>query len=94
MPNKNEQRTSVIIPAISPFQDESNVITIQDLSIENRTDRIQIHGALDITRDKEGLTNLWNLKRQIDAIAEYMKNAELPEQIEVLEAREVPNPLA
>ncbi len=82
-----------ITPAIQPFQNEEEVVTISELTIENRLDRVSIYGSIDITRDKQGLEYVLDLKRQIDAIAEYLKNEELPDRVEVVEARKVENPL-
>lgn len=82
-----------IIPAIQPFQNEEEVIIISELTIENRLDRVSIYGSVDITRDKQGLEYVLDLKRQIDAIAEYLKNEELPDRVETIGAKEVENPL-
>jgi hypothetical protein len=40
---------------ISPFANESELLGIGDLTIDNRTDRISIYGSIDLTRDKAGL---------------------------------------
>ena len=79
---------------ISPFQNESEVITINNsLIIENRLDRIQIYGEIDITKDKKGLENILALLRQVSTIAEYMKKSDLPDEIRVdNESKEVKNP--
>ena len=68
---------------ISPFQNESEVITIEELVMENRLDRISLHGALDITRDKQGLEYAFMLKRQIDTIVEQLKREDLPQKISI-----------
>jgi len=78
--------------AISPFQNESEVITIGDLVIENRLDRVQISGSIDITRDKVGYESILALKRQIDAIAAHLKCEDLPDKVEILEVKMVKNP--
>lgn len=88
-----KSKVQKITPAIQPFKDEEEVVTIFELTIENRLDRVSIYGSVDITRDKQGLEYILDLKRQIDAIAEQMKNEELPDRVEVVEAREVGNPL-
>ena len=89
-----KSKVQKITPAMQPFQNEEEVITISELTIENRLDRVSIYGSIDITRDKQGLEYVLDLKRQIDAIAEYLKNEELPDMVEVIEAKEVGNPLA
>ncbi|WP_041958056.1 hypothetical protein [Sulfurospirillum arsenophilum] len=78
---------------IAPFENEEEVITIQELSIENRLDRVSIHGAVDITKDQQGLEYAFALKRQIDTIVEYLKKQDLPEKISVENvAEKVVNP--
>ena len=53
------------------FENESDVITLQELSIENRLDRVSIFGSLDITRDKQGL----ELALKLQCIVEGIVNA-------------------
>jgi len=78
---------------IDPFANEEEVITIQELSIENRLDRVTINGSVDITKDKQGLEYAFALKRQIDTIVEYLKKQDLSEKISVENvARVVKNP--
>jgi hypothetical protein len=79
-------------PCISPYANESEVVIVDNLSIENRLDRVQIHGSIDITNDKVGLENILGLKRQIDCIADYLKHADLPDRVELVEAKVVKNP--
>ena len=71
------------LTCISPFQNESEVITIEELVIENRLDRISLHGSLDITRDQQGLEYAFMLKRQIDTIVEQLKREDLPRKINI-----------
>lgn len=71
------------LTCISPFQNESEVITIEELVMENRLDRISLHGALDITRDQQGLEYAFMLKRQIDTIVEQLKREDLPQKISI-----------
>ena len=78
---------------ISPFENEEEVITIQELTLENRLDRVSIHGSVDITKDKQGLEYAFALKRQIDTIVEKLKREDLPEKINIENvAKEVKNP--
>ena len=81
--------------SIDPFANEEEVITIEELLIENRLDRISIHGSVDITKDKQGLEYAFALKRQIDTIVESLKREDLPERISVENVtKEVKNPFA
>lgn len=78
---------------IDPFANEEEVITIQELTLENRLDRVSISGSVDITKDKQGLEYAFALKRQIDTIVEYLKKQDLSEKISVENvAKEVKNP--
>lgn len=78
---------------IDPFANEDEVITIQELSLENRLDKVSIHGSVDITKDQQGLEYAFALKRQIDTIVEYLKKQALPEKISVENvAKVVKNP--
>ena len=78
---------------IDPFANEEEVITIQELTLENRLDKVSIHGSVDITKDQQGLEHAFALKRQIDTIVEYLKKQALPEKIGIENvAKEVRNP--
>ncbi len=68
---------------IDPYANEEDVIHIDELDIENRLDRISIHGSVDITKDQQGLEYAFALKRQIDTIVEHLKRQDLPEKIRV-----------
>lgn len=64
------------------YLDEREVRTIgNDLIVENKPHKIAISGSLDITKDKEGLKNAYELKRIIDATIEVLKYEDLPEKI-------------
>lgn len=78
---------------IDPFANEEEVITIQELTLENRLDKVSIHGSVDITKDQQGLEYAFALKRQIDTIVEYLKKQALPEKIGIENVvKEVENP--
>jgi hypothetical protein len=84
------------MPKLHPFQNEAEVILLGELSIENRTDRITIHGNLDITRDRAGLADAKALKAYVDLIVRAMEGeADLPEKIAPpKEGETVKNPFA
>lgn len=42
---------------LTPFADNSALITVGELTVENGTDRIALYGSLDLTRDKQGLAH-------------------------------------
>ena len=79
----------------SPFKNESDSIQIgDDLTIENRTDRVSIYGSIDITLDKKGLADAKKLKNIIDATIQEMTAVDLPEEINIKPAESVKNPFA
>jgi hypothetical protein len=96
--DKHLRRASTGKPgSFEPFADEASVRTIGTLSFENGTDRIALHGSLDLTRDKAGLAQARLLKQTLDAIVAALEADELPEA--VAEAGDVaptsvPNPFA
>ena len=40
---------------LQPFDNETQSISLSDLTIENRLDQLEIYGSLSITRDQAGL---------------------------------------
>lgn len=70
---------------MKPYANESEVVQIEGLTIENRADRISIYGEIDITKDKEGLRAAKELKAILDAAVKTLEaakgNGELPDQV-------------
>ncbi len=77
---------------IEPFQNESQAVTIGELNIENRLDRVSIFGSLDITKDKPGLAAALELKGLLDSVVEELTHTDLPDAIEVIAPTTVKNP--
>ena len=78
-----------------PFANESDVVRIGNLEIENRIDRLTLTGDLVLSRDRGGLALARELHALLGrAIATLESDPGLPERIEVLPARVVPNPFA
>lgn len=84
--------------SISPFENEAEVVEIGDLTIENRMDRVTIHGAVDITLDQEGLKRAQHLSEILSATLDAMKALEaegrLPKTVETAATTMVKNPFA
>jgi len=57
-----------------PFKNESDTVTIGDLKIENREDRIAIYGALAIGRDRAGLAGAKALMEIFDRIIKEIED--------------------
>jgi hypothetical protein len=68
---------------IHPYQNEEETFNIDDLTIENRLDRVQIYGSVEITRDKAGLEMARELKTLIDSVVAALESEELPSAISV-----------
>ncbi|MBE7200916.1 MAG: hypothetical protein INR70_24360 [Parafilimonas terrae] len=67
--------------SFAPFADDAGVRTIGALSFENGTDRIALHGSLDLTRDKAGLTQARLLRQTLDAIVTALEGDDLPDTV-------------
>ncbi|WP_288586753.1 hypothetical protein [uncultured Methylobacterium sp.] len=68
-------------PAFTPFADDSTVQTLGDLTLENGTARIALHGSLDFARDQESLERARALARTLAAIVAVLEGeADLPER--------------
>lgn len=80
----------------APFQNEADSVTIGDLSIENRVDRISIFGSIDITLDSEGLKKLRVLHNILDEAKIYLEDCDargkLPKQIKTIDPQKARNP--
>lgn len=77
-----------------PFRNESDQVVLGELVIENRRDRIELYGALTITRDKAGLERAQALKRLIDAAVGTLQASPLPDRIRIKPADNVASPFA
>ena len=80
--------------SFKPYANESDTFELDELTIENRLDRISIFGSLDITRDQEGLKKAKELKSLLDNTLVELEKAELPEKISILPTEIVKNPFA
>ena len=78
-----------------PFANESDVVRIGGLEIENRVDHLTLTGDLVLGRDRCGLALARELHALLGrAITTLESDPGLPERIEILPARVVPNPFA
>jgi len=64
-----------------PFADDAAVRSIGALSFENGTDRIALHGSIDLTRDKAGLAQAKRLRETLAAIVKALEADDLPEAV-------------
>ncbi|MCF9034139.1 hypothetical protein [Acinetobacter nectaris] len=75
-----------------PFEnDESS--SIYDLTLENGSDRVNIYGNLQLTKDQEGLKAAKVLQSLLnELVATLEKEKDLPEKIKIEDAKEIENP--
>jgi len=61
------------ILVLHPFENETQSIQIDELTIENRLDRIELYGALVITRDQIGLQRALEIQTLINATVQSLQ---------------------
>jgi hypothetical protein len=78
---------------IRPFANESDSVGIDELTVENRVDQLEIYGSLSITRDKAGLERALQLKDILDAAVKALQDdTALPDRMAFKPTDEVDNP--
>ena len=76
-----------------PFANESDVLTLGSLAVENRVDRVSMHGDLEITKDKAGLALARQLQAVVDATVKALQaDKALPDAVQVVKPKSVKNP--
>lgn len=75
-----------------PYANESDVLQIGSLSVENRLDRISLSGDIDLTLDQHGLALAKQLQKLLDDVVAQLEQQELPKQLPPPEVRTVNNP--
>ncbi|NHQ90684.1 hypothetical protein [Janthinobacterium lividum] len=75
-----------------PYANESDVLEIGGLTIENRVDRISISGDIDLTQDKPGLALAKQLQKLLGDVVAQLEKQELPDQLPPPEVTSVANP--
>lgn len=77
-----------------PYQNESAVLHIGGLSIENRLDRITISGDIDLTADQAGLADARALHQLLTDVLAKLESQPLPQRLPPPAATTVANPFA
>lgn len=78
-----------------PYANESDVIRIGELEIENRVDRVTLTGDVVLTRDQTGLALAKELQALLGQLVKVLEAEKaLPEAVEVKPAQVVKNPFA
>lgn len=67
---------------MTPFADDAASISIDELTVENGTDRIALYGSLDLTRDKQGLAHARALAALLDQAIQLLEaDRSLPDAV-------------
>ena len=78
-----------------PYANESDVIRIGDLEIENRVDRVTLTGDVVLTKDQAGLVLARELQVLLGRLVKVLEaEKELPEAVQVKPAQVIKNPFA
>ncbi len=78
---------------MEPFKNETESITLGQLTVENRLDQVEIYGSLSITRDQTGLALALKLKSVLDAAIDHLQHASnLPTHITYQPTDKIDNP--
>lgn len=81
-----------------PFQNETESDVIDELTIENRLDRVSIYGSINITADQEGRAKIASLQLLLNRVmAEMLRRdvaGELPVKVVMDATTPVKNPFA
>ena len=75
-----------------PYANESDVLEIGGLTIENRIDRVSLSGDIDFTLDKPGLALAKQLHKLLGDVVAQLEKQELPAQLPPPEVTSVANP--
>jgi hypothetical protein len=80
------------VAIIKLFRNSTDSVSIDELTVENGEDRIAVYGALNITRDKEGLRRAQELKALLDEAVKLLSSEKLPDHIAIKPAEKIDNP--
>ncbi|NGZ87136.1 hypothetical protein [Duganella aceris] len=75
-----------------PYANESDVLNIGGLQIENRLDRVTVNGDLDLTADQAGLAHARALHRLLGEVVAALEAQALPTELPPPVSTVVANP--
>jgi hypothetical protein len=75
-----------------PYANESDVLNIGHLTIENRVDRVTLGGDVDLTADLAGLDYARALHRLLGEVVASLEARELPDKLPEPPMKTVANP--
>ncbi|GAC1415680.1 MAG: hypothetical protein NVSMB6_18030 [Burkholderiaceae bacterium] len=83
------------MPAFAPYLNEEDSLSLGQLTLENRLDRVTLYGTLDLTRDRAGLEKARVLRDLLQAVVTSLEGGgPLPAHVAVKPAEKVRNPFA
>ena len=78
-----------------PYANETDVLRIGDLEIENRVDRLPVTGDVVLTKDKAGLALAKELQALIESVVKTLEvEKQLSDVVELKPTKTVKNPFA
>lgn len=92
--NRESSRDGDADMGFTPFANETEVLDIAGLTVENRLDRVSISGDLDITLDKAGLEAIQQLRQLLVLVEQRMQSQQLPDKLDIEQVVMKPNPFA
>ena len=75
-----------------PYANESDVLNIGQLSIENRLDRVTLSGDVDLTADQAGLADARALHQLLGEVVARLEAQQLPARLPPPATQTVANP--
>lgn len=75
-----------------PYANESDVLQIGGLMVENRVDRITLSGDVDLSADQAGLAYAKQLQRLLGDVVAALEAQDLPARLPAPAVKTVPNP--
>jgi hypothetical protein len=75
-----------------PYANEADVLQVGGLTIENRLDRISLHGDVDLTADQSGLAQARLLQGLMNAVVAALESHTLPASLPEPSIKTVANP--
>ncbi len=75
-----------------PYANESDVLNIGQLSIENRLDRVTLSGDVDLTADQAGLADARVLHQLLGEVVARLEAQQLPARLPPPATQTVANP--
>lgn len=77
-----------------PYENEEETFQVDQLTIENRLDRIELYGSVELTKDKVGLERALLLKDLLDRIVDVLASEDLADEVTLDEPDTIRNPFA